>query len=65
MRLSTKGRYAVMAVDNGRCMTRDLWADLGNHIHLFLSSVSLADVRAMRVPGMSGMTDRKAFTAAG
>ncbi|MEE9250511.1 MAG: Rrf2 family transcriptional regulator [Alphaproteobacteria bacterium] len=50
--------------DNGRCMTHDLWEELGNHIHLFLSSVSLADVCEMRVSGMSGMIYRKAATAA-
>ncbi len=50
--------------DHGRCMTHDLWEELGNHIHLFLSSVSLADVCEMRVPGMSGMIYRKAATAA-
>lgn len=28
----------------GRCLTHDLWEELGNHIYLFLSSVTLADV---------------------
>jgi Rrf2 family iron-sulfur cluster assembly transcriptional regulator len=37
-----------------RCMTHDLWEELGNQIHLFLSSVSLADVCEDRVLGMSG-----------
>jgi len=37
-----------------RCMTHDLWEELGNQIHLFLSSVSLADVYEHRVLGMSG-----------
>lgn len=50
--------------DNGRCMTHDLWEELGNHIHLFLSSVSLADVCEMRVLGMSGVIYRKAASAA-
>ena len=27
-----------------RCLTHDLWDELGRHIYLFLSSVSLADV---------------------
>jgi Rrf2 family iron-sulfur cluster assembly transcriptional regulator len=35
-------------------MTHDLWEELGNQIHLFLSSVSLADVCEHRVLGMSG-----------
>ncbi|MCE2510712.1 MAG: Rrf2 family transcriptional regulator [Alphaproteobacteria bacterium] len=40
--------------DKGRCITHDLWEELGNHIHLFLNSVSLADVCEERVLGMSG-----------
>jgi Rrf2 family iron-sulfur cluster assembly transcriptional regulator len=28
----------------GRCLTHDLWEELSNHIYLFLSSVTLADV---------------------
>lgn len=35
-----------------RCATHDLWEALGNQIHLYLSSVSLADVVAQRVPGL-------------
>ena len=38
----------------GRCLTHDLWEELGNQIHLFLSSVSLEDVTARRVLGASG-----------
>lgn len=37
--------------DHGRCLTHDLWEELGNQIHMFLSSVSLADVIARRVLG--------------
>ncbi|MDP6121035.1 MAG: Rrf2 family transcriptional regulator [Rhodospirillales bacterium] len=37
-----------------RCLTHDLWAELGNQIYLFLSSTSLADVRERRVLGSSG-----------
>ena len=33
-----------------RCMTHDLWEELGNQINLFLSSVSLADVANGRLP---------------
>ena len=40
--------------DKGRCITHDLWEELSNHIHLFLSTVSLADVCECRVLGMSG-----------
>ncbi len=37
-----------------RCLTHDLWEELGNQIHLYLSSVSLADVVERRVLGRSG-----------
>ena len=40
--------------DESRCVTHDLWDELGAHIHLFLSAVSLEDVCAGRVLGMSG-----------
>jgi Rrf2 family transcriptional regulator, iron-sulfur cluster assembly transcription factor len=40
--------------DNSRCQTHDLWEELGNQIHLFLSSVSLADVCERRVLGSAG-----------
>lgn len=36
-----------------RCLTHDLWEELGNQIHLFLSSVTLADVVECRVLGTS------------
>lgn len=35
----------------GRCVTHDLWEELGRHIHVFLASVSLADVVDRRVLG--------------
>lgn len=35
--------------DKSRCLTHDLWEELGNQIYLFLSSVSLADVCERRV----------------
>ena len=37
--------------DRSRCLTHDLWEELGNQIHLFLRSVSLADVVENRVVG--------------
>ncbi len=40
--------------DNGRCLTHDLWEELTNHIQMFLSSVTLADVVDKRVLGASG-----------
>jgi Rrf2 family transcriptional regulator, iron-sulfur cluster assembly transcription factor len=41
----------------GRCLTHDLWAELGSQIHLFLSSVSLADVVNRRVLGQCAKLD--------
>ena len=37
--------------NKSRCLTHDLWEELGNQIHIFLSSVSLADVCGRRVLG--------------
>ena len=37
--------------NKSRCLTHDLWEELGNQIHVFLSSVSLADVCSRRVLG--------------
>jgi Rrf2 family iron-sulfur cluster assembly transcriptional regulator len=50
--------------DGGRCVTHDLWEELSNQIHLFLSSVTLADVRDRRVLGRSGMLHQKDFPVA-
>lgn len=40
-----------------RCLTHDLWEELGNQIHLFLSSVTLADVVERRVLGRSAANE--------
>jgi Rrf2 family iron-sulfur cluster assembly transcriptional regulator len=40
--------------NKSRCLTHDLWEELGHQIHLYLSSVSLADVVERRlVPAAS------------
>jgi Rrf2 family iron-sulfur cluster assembly transcriptional regulator len=36
---------------SGRCVTHDLWEELGRQIHVFLASVSLGDVVEKRVLG--------------
>lgn len=41
-------------VDHSRCVTHDLWEELGNQIYLFLSTISLEDVIENRVLGRSG-----------
>ena len=47
------GSGAGCRSDKSRCMTHDLWEELGNQIHLYLSSVSLEDVIQRRVLGTS------------
>jgi len=43
-----------------RCATHDLWEELGRQIHVFLSSVSLADVIERRVLGRAHQIEPKA-----
>ncbi|MBI3675513.1 MAG: Rrf2 family transcriptional regulator [Proteobacteria bacterium] len=45
---SAKG---CMGTVTGRCITHDLWEELGRQIHVFLAGVSLADVLEKRVLG--------------
>lgn len=49
--------------DRGRCLTHDLWEELSNQIHLYLSSVSLGDVCEKRVLGTSGLAQRDSYRA--
>jgi Rrf2 family iron-sulfur cluster assembly transcriptional regulator len=44
--------------NKGRCLTHDLWEELGNQIYLYLSSVSLHDICERRILGSSGMFHR-------
>ncbi|MFZ0694516.1 MAG: Rrf2 family transcriptional regulator [Alphaproteobacteria bacterium] len=51
--------------NKSRCLTHDLWEELGHQIHLYLSAVSLADVRERRILGTSGLrSDEQAEDAA-
>ena len=50
--------------DRSRCLTHDLWEELSNQIHLYLSSVSLGDVCEKRVLGSSGGPQRQSYRAA-
>lgn len=45
-----------------RCLTHDLWEELGQHIHLFLSSITLEDVCEGRVLGASGLFGAESTT---
>ena len=47
---SSKGCNA----DHSRCLTHDLWSELGNQIFLYLDSVTLADVAGNKIAGTSG-----------
>jgi Rrf2 family transcriptional regulator, iron-sulfur cluster assembly transcription factor len=47
------GSPAGCRTDRGRCLTHDLWEELGNQIHLYLSSVTVADVCERRILGSS------------
>ncbi|MFA5122501.1 Rrf2 family transcriptional regulator [Zavarzinia sp.] len=46
--------------NRSRCATHDLWEELSHQIHLYLSSVSLADVVARRVLGSPVLPGRDA-----
>ena len=50
--------------NKSRCLTHDLWEELGNQIHLYLSSVSLADVVERRLLGTSGIAYANRASAA-
>ncbi|OKH86958.1 Rrf2 family transcriptional regulator [Thalassospira sp. TSL5-1] len=45
--------------DKGRCLTHELWEELGNQIYLYLSSVSLADVVDRKIAGVGRMFDSR------
>ena len=55
----TPGSPTGCTSNKSRCLTHDLWEELGNKIYLYLSSVSLADVVEKRVLGTSGETFRR------
>ncbi len=55
--------------DGSRCVTHDLWQELGDHIVLFLRSVTLEDVCTRRLSGLSErlnnpLLDRRQLAAA-
>ena len=60
----TPGAATGCRIDRSRCLTHDLWAELSNQIHLYLSSVSLGDVCERRVLGTSGLVQRENYRAA-
>ena len=52
------------AKDRGRCVTHDLWEELGNHIYMFLSSVTIQDVLDGQVLGAARVRSSKPPAAA-
>lgn len=47
----TPGSPLGCAKDSSRCLTHDLWEELGNQIYMFLSSVTIQDVLDRQVFG--------------
>jgi Rrf2 family iron-sulfur cluster assembly transcriptional regulator len=60
----TPGAATGCRIDRSRCLTHDLWEELSNQIHLYLSSVSLGDVCERRVLGTSGLAQRENYRIA-
>ena len=63
----TPGQPFGCRTNKSRCLTHDLWEELGNQIYLYLSSVTLADVVARRILGTSGLytpEDKESIAAA-
>lgn len=61
----TPGQPYGCRSNKSRCLTHDLWEELGNQIYLYLSSVTLQDVVARRVLGTSGLRSVPTVSAAG
>ena len=60
----TPGAATGCRIDRSRCLTHDLWEELSNQIHLYLSSVSLGDVCERRILGTSGLVQRENYRTA-
>lgn len=43
------GKPTLGCLGSGRCITHDLWDELGRQIHLFLASVTLGDIVDRRI----------------
>ena len=60
----TPGQPFGCRINKSRCMTHDLWEELGNQIYLYLSSVTVADVVSKQILGTSGVV-RKSESSGG
>ncbi len=51
---------------NARCLTHDLWDELGRQIEIFLNAVSLEDIIRKRILGMAAVNapNERSFTEA-
>jgi Rrf2 family iron-sulfur cluster assembly transcriptional regulator len=52
----TPGSAAGCHNNKSRCLTHDLWEEVGNQMYLYLSSVTLAQVCERKVMGTSGLS---------
>ncbi len=59
----TPGAPTGCTSNKSRCLTHDLWEELGNKIFLYLNSVSLADVIEEQILGTSGEQHRREASA--
>ncbi len=55
----TPGQPFGCRSNKSRCLTHDLWEELGNQIYLYLSSVTLSDVVEGRVLGKSRLFNER------
>ena len=55
------GKLAGCQGSGARCLTHDLWDELGRQIELFLGAVSLDDVIEKRVAGMAAVNAPSSF----
>jgi Rrf2 family iron-sulfur cluster assembly transcriptional regulator len=61
----TPGQPFGCRSNKSRCLTHDLWEELGNQIYLYLSSVTLEDVVERRVLGTSRLFEATETDAEG
>lgn len=54
-RCGGSGSPSGCRVDRSRCLTHDLWEELGNQIHRFLSAVTVDDVVRRHILGTGGL----------
>lgn len=58
------GSGASCTGTSARCLTHDLWDELGRQIDIFLNAVTLEDVLAKRVAGMAAVNSPSRIEAA-